>query len=59
MHKAGIDVTNIPIASADDSFSRKEIIETVNLKAKKWYKLEKSQKTVFIGDGIWDVKVAS
>lgn len=35
LQKADIDITNAPIASADDSFSREEIIKLVILKSKK------------------------
>lgn len=58
LQKAGI-VTDIPIASADDSISREDIIETVILKSKKWYRVENFQKTVFIGDGVGDLKAAT
>lgn len=59
LQKAGINVTDIPIASADDSSSRENIIKTVILKSKKWYEVDKFQKTVFVGDGAWDVKAAT
>lgn len=58
LQKAGINVTDIPIASADDSITREEIIETAILKSERWYQVS-FQKTVFIGDGIWDVKAAA
>ncbi|MUL39548.1 HAD family hydrolase [Gloeocapsopsis dulcis] len=59
LQKAGINAINVPIASADDSLSREDIIETVILRAKKWYKTDIFQKAVFIGDGLWDVKAAA
>ncbi|WP_146087158.1 hypothetical protein [Chroococcidiopsis sp. TS-821] len=34
LQKVGIDITNIPLASANDCFSREDTIETVILKSK-------------------------
>ena len=46
---------HIPFASADDHFSREEIIKIVIDKSKKYYNQSQFDKTVYVGDGIWDL----
>lgn len=58
LQKANIQIEGIPLASANDSFSREDIIQTAIIKAENVYQVEKFQKVVFVGDGVWDVKAA-
>ncbi|MBN3876329.1 MAG: DUF952 domain-containing protein [Nostoc sp. JL23] len=58
LQKVNIEIEGIPLASANDALSRKEIIKTAIIKAENIYQVEKFQKVVFVGDGAWDVKAA-
>lgn len=58
LKKAHLKIEGIPLASANDALSREDIIKTVLIKAKDVYQVEKFQKVVFVGDGVWDVKAA-
>lgn len=58
LQKANLQIESIPLASANDAFSREDIIKTAIIKAKNVYQVEKFQKVVFVGDGVWDVKAA-
>lgn len=57
LEAAGLDVT-LPIATADDSYSREVIITTAIERAKKEYNQQEFEQIVCIGDGIWDVLTA-
>ncbi len=54
----GLNFTKFPIASADDSISREEIVKTAISRAKEKYGVADFEKIVCIGDGIWDVLTA-
>lgn len=56
---AGIQVDGIPLASADDGFTREEILSTSISRAKAHYGQDEFVRIVSIGDGIWDVVCAS
>ncbi|MBC1224272.1 DUF952 domain-containing protein [Nostoc sp. UCD121] len=58
LQKANLEIEGIPLASANDALSREDIIKTAIIKAEKFYQVEKFQKVVFVGDGVWDVKAA-
>lgn len=52
LESAGIDIFDIPIASANDHYSRVEIMKIAELKAIK----ESNLSFVYFGDGSWDLK---
>jgi phosphoglycolate phosphatase-like HAD superfamily hydrolase len=54
----GLNFTKFPIASADDSISREEIVKTAISRAEEKYGVADFDKIVCIGDGIWDVLTA-
>lgn len=58
LQKANLQIEGIPLASANDALSREDIIKTAIIKAENVYQIEKFQKVVFVGDGVWDVKAA-
>lgn len=58
LQKANLPIEGIPWASANDALSREDIIKTAIIKAKNVYQVEKFQKVIFVGDGVWDVKAA-
>ncbi|QLE40722.1 DUF952 domain-containing protein [Nostoc sp. C052] len=58
LQKANIQIEGIPLASANDALSREDIIKIAIIKAENAYQVEKFQKFVFVGDGVWDVKAA-
>ncbi len=58
LEKGKIEVKDIPIETADDAVSREEILQTAIKKSLEKYGLEKFEKIVSIGDGVWDVRTA-
>ena len=52
MESAGIDISNIPIASANDHHSRIEIMKISEKRAVKETRLS----FTYFGDGSWDLK---
>lgn len=58
LEATGLDIDKFPMASADDSISREEIVKTVISRAKDKYAVSDFDKIVCIGDGIWDVLTA-
>ncbi|RUS97541.1 hypothetical protein DSM106972_082780 [Dulcicalothrix desertica PCC 7102] len=58
LQAAGLDVTQFPIATADDSYSREVIVTTAIKAAQKAYNQQEFEKIVCVGDGIWDVLTA-
>jgi phosphoglycolate phosphatase-like HAD superfamily hydrolase len=58
LDSAGLDVGQLPTASADDGISREDIVKTAISRAKKLYAQSDFEKIVCIGDGIWDVLTA-
>ena len=55
LQSAGIDVSDIPIASSNDHFSRTEIMRIAKSKAGKQH----SGKCTYFGDGVWDKKACN
>jgi phosphoglycolate phosphatase-like HAD superfamily hydrolase len=55
---AGIDASGIPLACADDSLSREEILRAAVSKAQAHYAQNDFERIVSIGDGVWDVRTA-
>ena len=47
-----------PWASADDALDRVDILRTAIQRAKEHYGQDAFEKTVYIGDGVWDVRAA-
>jgi phosphoglycolate phosphatase-like HAD superfamily hydrolase len=58
LEKAKINVESFPIGTADEAFSREDILQTAIAKALKLYEVKKFEKIVSIGDGVWDVRTA-
>ena len=56
---AGIQVDGLPFASADDGFTREDILSIAISHAKAQYQQDKFDRIVSVGDGIWDVICAS
>ena len=54
---ANIEVDGIPIAYAEDGLSREEILQAAIMKALGQYEMTSFEKTVSIGDAVWDVDV--
>jgi phosphoglycolate phosphatase-like HAD superfamily hydrolase len=52
LQSAGIDISNIPIASSNDHYSRIEIMKIAEKRAAKWSTLS----FTYFGDGSWDLK---
>jgi phosphoglycolate phosphatase-like HAD superfamily hydrolase len=53
-----LDFDKLPMASADDSISREEIVKTAISRAKEKYGVADFEKIVCVGDGIWDILTA-
>jgi len=58
LEAAGIHVDGVPIACADDSLSREEILQAAVSKALERYGQKSFERIVSIGDGVWDVRTA-
>ena len=58
LEKAKIEVKDFPIGTADDAVSREKILQTAIEKSLEKHGLEKFEKIVSIGDGVWDVRTA-
>ncbi|MBW4625563.1 MAG: haloacid dehalogenase-like hydrolase [Brasilonema octagenarum HA4186-MV1] len=58
LQAAGLDITQLPAAFADDSISREDIVKTAVSRAKAFYDQPDFERIVCIGDGIWDVLTA-
>lgn len=58
LEAAGIHADGVPIACADDSLSREEILQAAVLKALERYGQKNFERIVSIGDGVWDVRTA-
>ncbi len=56
---AGVKVDGLPFASADDGFTREEILTTAITRAKVQSGHEEFDRIVSVGDGIWDVMCAA
>lgn len=58
LEKAKIEAKDFPIGTADDGVSREDILQMAVKKSLEKYRLEKFEKIVSIGDGVWDVRTA-
>jgi phosphoglycolate phosphatase-like HAD superfamily hydrolase len=58
LDKAGIDLGRIPLTASDRILVREEIVRRAVEKTWKRFQAREFRKVVFIGDGVWDVKVA-
>lgn len=59
LQKAGINISNIPSAFADDHFSRDDIILTAVTRAKEIYRRTSFESLTYVGDGRWDFLTAT
>jgi len=55
---AAIDIDGIPAAYAEDGLSREEILEAAVARSLRKHALDRFEKIVSIGDGVWDVRAA-
>ena len=58
LRAAKIDIDGIPAAFAEDGLSREEILQAAVSKSLKQHRQSSFEKTVSIGDGLWDVRTA-
>jgi phosphoglycolate phosphatase-like HAD superfamily hydrolase len=58
MKAAGLDGASLPLAGAEDAESREAILRTSLLRAQVHYGRERFERTVYVGDGPWDVEAA-
>lgn len=56
---SGVRVNGIPLASADDGWTREEVLGTAILRAQAQYGCSRFERIVSVGDGIWDVLTAA
>ncbi len=59
LDRAHIRYRDVPIASADDSMVREKIARLALRRARAFYKVRHFKKIVYVGDGVWDVKMAA
>lgn len=57
LKKAGIEIKNIPLATAEDALTREDTLKIAILKSQNLYQAD-FEKIVFVGDAIWDLKAA-
>src|SRR5918912_301299 len=57
LEAAGINFDGVPLAYADDSISREEILKDAVSQATKHYEKD-FEKIVSVGDGVWDARTA-
>ncbi len=56
LHHAGIDINNLPFASADDAESRIDIMNACRNRAE--HRGTPISETIYVGDGIWDAQAS-
>lgn len=54
LSSAGIDVTDIPLASSDDHFARAEILGCSIKSARQQNPCNQYSSIIYVGDGVWD-----
>lgn len=54
LRSAGLDDTDIPLASSDDHFARTEILKKAIASARHRNNDRNYSSTVYVGDGVWD-----
>ena len=57
-HSGVMSDSKVPIRFADDHFDRFEIIRKAWKDAERFYNVQKFDKVVYVGDGIWDQQAA-
>ncbi|HWP81126.1 MAG TPA: HAD hydrolase-like protein [Bacteroidota bacterium] len=55
---AGIEYRHLPLATANDGFTRETIVETAIDRAQTAYGINEFSGIVLVGDGLWDLKCA-
>lgn len=58
LKQANINIEDFPAATADDGLSREEILQTAIERSLEFYRQNKFEKIVSVGDGVWDVRTA-
>ena len=58
LERAGLEVADLPLASADDGLARDEIIGAALARARSAYGVEQFARVVSVGDGLWDLGTA-
>lgn len=58
LRAANIDIEGIPAAFSEDGLSRDEILQAAVTRSLDQHRLSGFEKTVSIGDGVWDVRTA-
>lgn len=56
---AGIDYSNIPMATAEDGPARTSILKAAQSRAEQCHQVRSFARVVSIGDAVWDVRAAS
>jgi phosphoglycolate phosphatase-like HAD superfamily hydrolase len=59
LEQAGISRDGIPLATADDSPIREEIARLALARSRSFYRVNRFERVVYVGDGAWDVKMAA
>jgi len=54
LQAAGIDISGIPLATADDSMVRTRIFRMALKRARQFYGIKHFERVVYVGDGTWD-----
>lgn len=55
---AGVQISDLPMATCEDSHRRETILRTSVTRALSQYRLPEETGVVFVGDGVWDVRAA-
>lgn len=58
LFRAGLPVDGIPMATADDSTVREQIVQKSIVRARTQYGVDNFTRIISVGDGPWDVKAA-
>ncbi|NQU07114.1 MAG: HAD family hydrolase, partial [Candidatus Abyssubacteria bacterium] len=59
LQAAGLDVENIPMVTCSDAKTREEILRKCIEDSKERYGVAEFEKTVSVGDALWDIKTAN
>jgi phosphoglycolate phosphatase-like HAD superfamily hydrolase len=55
---AGLPLTDLPAAFAEDGPSRESIVQTAIARASAWYRCREFERIVSVGDALWDINTA-
>ncbi|MGB8509451.1 MAG: HAD family hydrolase, partial [Pyrinomonadaceae bacterium] len=58
LEAAGIEYRHLPAAFAEDGLSREEIVRAAHSRALSRHGVQKFERVVSVGDGVWDVRAA-